>query len=544
MAIPEPFTPVALTAGIVANLATDILKHHAQALDGTLAGRMLKRAGLIEPNFHDRMRDTLAGALELYFKTHPEYKLSGVMSFFRDPKAGRLVGGYILDRKLIDEAELDEALKVHFGAEPITVILMQQQRLDPKRIMPDFLDCYRRVLNEQLGVPQIALLLAMLDQTDASIAEIRGSEERVTTLVEQVQRQLAAQQQAVKGMSEDLQAIKQHLGMDRPQAAIAREINAALAASPRGAMFETGGLCSGYLLRAMPERYFVAQEFSPAREDLRGALAEALAGFNVQPLCADDTYAEGHILCKISALIQSTPFGVFQLTASQNRNVYLELGIAIGLGRPFVLVKEKDAEVSSLAHGLDYYGISSYLELRYELGTKVKPFLAEIAAYRPQTLPPAGSQRTAVIAHGDLDVIDFCVPMAKMLHARGLTPVILGDPTGKLSRYLELEKVTCRIVGPESSDRTRLDATVAAIQAARFGVYRIEKVASADTFLALGISMGLGRPGALLHKTGLDQLPSDVRGLRTLSYSSYKGDDGLEKVFPRLFSPMLEKYGR
>ena len=92
MTIPEPFTPVALTAGILANLATDILKHHAQALDGTLAGRMLKRAGLIEPNFHDRLHDTLVNALELYFKTHPDYRLSGVMSFFHDPKASRLIG--------------------------------------------------------------------------------------------------------------------------------------------------------------------------------------------------------------------------------------------------------------------------------------------------------------------------------------------------------------------------------------------------------------------------------------------------------------------
>ena len=92
MVILEPFTPVALTAGILANLATDILKHHAQALDGTLAGRMLKRAGLIEPNFHDRLHDTLVNALELYFKTHPDYRLSGVMSFFHDPKASRLIG--------------------------------------------------------------------------------------------------------------------------------------------------------------------------------------------------------------------------------------------------------------------------------------------------------------------------------------------------------------------------------------------------------------------------------------------------------------------
>ena len=45
MVILEPFTPVALTAGILANLATDILKHHMQALDTTPAGRVLKQVG-------------------------------------------------------------------------------------------------------------------------------------------------------------------------------------------------------------------------------------------------------------------------------------------------------------------------------------------------------------------------------------------------------------------------------------------------------------------------------------------------------------------
>jgi hypothetical protein len=36
MPIPEPFTPAALSAGVVTNIASDILKHHAQTLKGTL----------------------------------------------------------------------------------------------------------------------------------------------------------------------------------------------------------------------------------------------------------------------------------------------------------------------------------------------------------------------------------------------------------------------------------------------------------------------------------------------------------------------------
>lgn len=40
MPIPDPLTPAALSAGVLTNIATDILKYHAQTLEGTLLGRM------------------------------------------------------------------------------------------------------------------------------------------------------------------------------------------------------------------------------------------------------------------------------------------------------------------------------------------------------------------------------------------------------------------------------------------------------------------------------------------------------------------------
>lgn len=332
------------------------------------------------------------------------------------------------------------------------------------------------------------------------------------------------------------QAIKQHLGLDRPRATIVEEIKAALDGATQGAMFEPDGLCSGYPLQPMPDRYFVAQEFSANRDDLRGALADALKAFEVQPVCADDFLWSGHILCKISALIQGTPFGVYQLSTSQNRNVYLELGIAIGLARPFVLVKDKDAEVSSLAQGLEYHSITSYLELRYELGQKVRPFLANIAKYRPLILPPPRSQCAAVIAHNGLDVIDFCVPVARIVAGYGFTPVIIDDPTGKLSHYLNLEGISHQIIG--SAGRTRLDETVAAIQTTRLGVYRIEKTGAPDAFLALGVSIGLNRPGILLHKADCDP-PSDLKGLSALEFTSYTS---LEQSFQERFGHLLRRY--
>ncbi len=382
----------------------------------------------------------------------------------------------------------------------------------------------------------MAIMLEIVNQTDSFISEMRASEERLASVAQQVLSRIYVQADKIDRIDTNLQAIKRHLGLDRPQDIIADEIQASLDAAPRGAMFETGGLCSGYPLHPMPDHYFVAQEFGPDRADLYNALADALAEFGVQPIRSDDIYWGGANLCKISALVQSTPFGVYQMTASQDRNVYLVLGIAIGLGRPFVLVKDKDAEAPLLVEGVDYYPIDSYLELRYELSDKVRPFLTDIANYHPPTLPAAGLRRTAVVAHGGLDAIDFCVPVAKIIAKHGLTPVILGGSGNKLTRFLELESIPHQMIG--SKGQMRVDETVTAIQSACLGVYRIEETCTPDAFLALGMSMGLNRPGLLVHRSNIDP-PREVRGLNVLKFNSYTG---LEESFPKRFGHLLRCY--
>jgi hypothetical protein len=284
-------------------------------------------------------------------------------------------------------------------------------------------------------------------------------------------------------------------------------------------LFQAGGLCPGYPLTPAPQQYFVAQEFSAGRDDLLRALEAAFRSSRLSPYRADQDILPGHLLCKIAAKIQTTLFSVFELTRTQNRNVYLELGVAIGLGRPFVLVKEDDAEVSPLAQGLDYYQIRSYTGLRRELGERLQQYLLHITQYRGADLPPAGSSQTYVIAHGDHDMPpDFCVTVAEALATRGMTPVLLGADSREASETLHEAGIAHQVV--EETGKTRLDAAVQAIQAARFGVYRIDQGCSADTFLSLGLAIGLNRPWLLVSREGAT-LPSDVRGLSGLGFRSF-----------------------
>lgn len=355
--------------------------------------------------------------------------------------------------------------------------------------------------------------------------------------LDDIEQELHNQSSKLDLIANDLLVIKDKLGIDRPEQDLVEEIEAEILAAQLGPMFEAGGLCSGYLIEPHPNHYFIAQEFSPDSDDLRGALSEALAEFDLKSIRADDSYLGGPILCKISALIQSTRFGIYQLTSSQNRNVYLELGIAIGLRKPFILVTDHNAEVATLAQGLEYFPLNSYLELCYELGGKVSPTLAGIAQYKVGKLPITSNSRTAIIAHGGgWDAVDFSVTISALIQDYNLTPVFLSDPNGKITYFLNKMNIAYQVTGISGGDR--LDETVSAIQSARLGIYRIDKDAEADNFIALGIALGLNRPGLLVYKSGL---PSDVRGLSALKFV---GNTDLKQSFPNYFEGMLKRYNR
>ena len=250
MPLSDAFNPISLAGSVFANIATDILKHHAQALEGTLVGKILKQAGLIKPNFNERLQATLIKALDLYFKTYPNYALTGIEAVFRDPVVAQQIGNNILDRRSIDLDQIQHSIDQHFGKDAVTKILLEQRGLEPNSIVNDFLKCYRRVLGEQLDVPQMAIMLAMTEQIDTVIEEIRASENRQQAFVqEQIIKHINAQTGLLERLVADQQAIKQSLGLDRPQAAIVDEIEATLNAASRAGMFELGGVCGGYPLR-------------------------------------------------------------------------------------------------------------------------------------------------------------------------------------------------------------------------------------------------------------------------------------------------------
>ena len=295
-----------------------------------------------------------------------------------------------------------------------------------------------------------------------------------------------------------------HRDVDRDPQQFPRDLQEELAAAgppppapTRPLLFAPDGLCANYPLEPSPGEFFVAHEFSPAKmSDLRQALEQALQGARLRPYTADQDVRPGHLLCKVAAKIQTTAFSIFDLPESADRNVYLELGIAIGLGRPFVLIKSARAPVPSLLAGLDHLGFRSYVGLRRDVGERVH--VGRFAAILPAERVPSTS--TCLVADGELEEEDFRATVEEVLQPHGLQAVF---PTAGLP-----------------GAQLVLAQAIRSVQAARCGIFRIDQGASANTFLLLGLAIGLSRPWLLVARQGA-AVPTDLQGLSHCEFQSF-----------------------
>lgn len=515
MTIPEPFTAIPITAGILTNIASDILKHHAQALDGTLAGQALKWAGLIEPNLYDRLREILLKALDLYFNTYPERDLLGIDNLFLDAEVARQVGGYILERRPIDWTKVQQTFEQQVIIYPSSKQRIQDQGLSSKQIIEDFIGCYRQVLREQLSLPQVVVLLELLNQNEALIAEIRASEQRLHQYITELRaNQLSpqsldvayqqGQQQLAIALTEEMD-VTGLVSSDRSLQVIQARLQ------PTPALFERG-LCKGRLLSAKPNQYFVSHGFtSDLLADWRQALVEGLAqasddNSTLQPYFSGDTLLSGFRLCGICEQIYTSRFSMFLLPPSQDRNVYLELGIAIGLGAPFFLIQHYEAKIPGVLEGLSRYAKGGlFRTMRRELAGQIEEYDFGVVHFIAN-LPQAGSQPKYLIAAGGL------------VEDEDFEGSIIEALQGSFS-HLEAVSLSDQLRNAEASGWV-LDQLVQSIQTSRFAIYRVDEDCSPATFLALGISIGLNRPFLMVHRANRD-VPLDLRGMGMYQFSNF-----------------------
>lgn len=118
-----------------------------------------------------------------------------------------------------------------------------------------------------------------------------------------------------------------------------------------------------------PRRVFVAYPYILPKDDYRRPFNELGLAFNVEFQFADERITNKQILDKITDMIASARFSLFDIT-TWNANVALELGIATGQDRAYYLLfnpehadNPKGQEVPADLGGLDRIQYRSYAEL-------------------------------------------------------------------------------------------------------------------------------------------------------------------------------------
>jgi len=130
--------------------------------------------------------------------------------------------------------------------------------------------------------------------------------------------------------------------------------------------FKIGAVCSKEII-VNPHQVFIGMPF---RNKFAGiythGIAPALEKVELEPWKADEEPSNIDIMCKICEHLQESQYAIINIT-DWNPNVLLELGLAYGLGKTVVLIKDKESGVPVDLKGMEYIEYESSEDLSENL---------------------------------------------------------------------------------------------------------------------------------------------------------------------------------
>ncbi len=280
----------------------------------------------------------------------------------------------------------------------------------------------------------------------------------------------------------------------------------------------------GYFLGSV----FTEQRLKDLREAVRGAFRK------ISPILKDvspDQDPERGVellLRRISRLIGGTRFCLFEMPDTMNPNVYLEVGLAIGMNRPIVLLKHENAKISSLLQGPWFTAFSSFKGLpdafigsgAYIEISRAFDVCRGIPAVEAVCLSYCGTSEIPGSLIADFDFEDFrCA----------------------LTGVCEQLRLSLRTVDEYRNDQvsTALGNAIRAVQSSRICVFNIDKRMPGDNFLLLGLALALGKRCFLVRPIN-SEIPSDLQGMTpSLVFAS---DEDLRKNLFKEIHRELQRY--
>ncbi len=267
-------------------------------------------------------------------------------------------------------------------------------------------------------------------------------------------------------------------------------------------------------------RQALTQATSEATDDesVRNVIADTFAPLGREFYCAGESAGRGidgqRLLLEICQEIFSASFGVFDLS-SGDRDVYLEMGIALGLNRPIVaIVREK----TSLPPMLREHNIITYANLS-DLQTQLSQLCDQ--GFPPTTQPTPNHcyfcDRACESMATPPDENSYLVLNRSKLLWRSLTQSL----TPPLASYhLYPAYLTDKGSGPMLCEVRRK------VLAAQFVLCHLGALSDESSYLALGMAIGSRSPWVLLSQKDGSAAPSILRGVDRIEYTALTDIEG------------------
>jgi hypothetical protein len=130
--------------------------------------------------------------------------------------------------------------------------------------------------------------------------------------------------------------------------------------------FKIGTQCSKEI-SVNQKQVFVGMPFRKKFEDVyKLGIVPVLEKHKLKPWKADEEPSNIDILCKICENLQESKYAIMNIT-DWNANVLFEVGLAYGLGKNVILIKDKESEVPVDLRGMEYRQYESIEDLSKEL---------------------------------------------------------------------------------------------------------------------------------------------------------------------------------
>ena len=133
-----------------------------------------------------------------------------------------------------------------------------------------------------------------------------------------------------------------------------------------------------------------------SRESYKKAYTSLQKGLAIKFLFAEERISSGHVLDKIEEMIQSTAFGIYDVS-SWNPNVALEYGIARGIGaKAFIAFNPEKTELRDVPTDVRGYDRLQYTDFD-ELSDKVATLVTQELGRGPTPIDPLEADRRRLI---------------------------------------------------------------------------------------------------------------------------------------------------